>query len=185
MLNCPSDPSPNRVGFVQTWETPPWGSTNYLANWWAFGGGPNLDYFVGYGRMNSRMVDGPSITVLFAEGYSECDGIGRKALLSYDHYFGFTQPVTLKEANGAATYYPRGWANTTMFQLHPDIRPVSSCPLGTECCNNWTVQAAHDTLNAAMGDGSVRGFTKRMSPVTWGRLMMPNDRQAVNPGDLD
>jgi prepilin-type N-terminal cleavage/methylation domain-containing protein len=84
LLQCRSDPS-NTQGVVYGW----WGSTNYLANFNAFCPitGSNGVWAAPVSLAN--FLDGTSNTVLYGEGYANCDTIGRIALYSwYYHNFG-------------------------------------------------------------------------------------------------
>jgi prepilin-type processing-associated H-X9-DG protein len=146
VLRCPSDPSAPPDGLVYGH----WGPTNYLANYNAFSGNPwglwcnpvPLSYF----------KDGLSNTVLFAEGYADCDRIGRIALYSWwYHNFGldwYQQP------------------NTNLFQTSPKVLD----------CDNWRAQSGHSGgMNVGLGDGSVRFVSGSVSPATWTAVLLPRD----------
>jgi prepilin-type N-terminal cleavage/methylation domain-containing protein len=151
VLQCPADPTLGN-GLVYSW----WGSTNYLANYNAWGNGvgglwtPAVNF--------AAIRDGTSNTVLFGEGYAECDRIGRIALYSwFYHNFGldwYQQP------------------NTLMFQDQPLVKD----------CDNWRAQSPHrGGLNVALADASVRSVSPAVSQQTWTAILMPRD--GTVPGD--
>lgn len=189
LMECPSDPSVGtdpevKRGFVYAaTEDPPWGITNYLANWWAFAGDDlQAGWTAAPVRLNT-IVDGLSNTVLFAEGYAWCDRVGRSALYPPGrHNFGLTQ--ALSNANNQVqidgqTYnfgrFPNGYPNTWMFQVRPLPREVRNCPAGGECCNRWVAQTGHSVMNVALADGSVRTVARGIQNDTWRRAMQPRD----------
>jgi len=197
VLQCASDPSPsdpaNRVQRGQVYnQTPPWGSTNYMANYNAFttgrGGVTALPgKFPGIG-------DGLSNTIMFGEGYAWCDGRGRQALLAWDtHNFGLTYAFNnarLNDPAAPALNYPSGMPNPSPndvegsavnfhFQIRPRAVGAASCPAGQQCCNNLTGQTGHSTYNVAMMDGSVRTLPASLSQDTWRRLMLPRDGESI------
>lgn len=181
LLQCPADYSASKPGYV---NNPPVGSTSYLGNWWAFGGGKGGSIGSAGPTKLSNMVDGTSVTILFSEAYSQCDGVGRRALISDNHYFGITRTnVQVTDSGGTTTTYPNGFPNTAMFQIQPRITPKSTCPAGAQCCDSFAVQTPHPAQQVAMGDGSVRSFTFNTSVVMWGRFVTPNDRQPTESPD--
>ena len=100
-----------------------------------------------------QITDGLSQTVLFGEGYADCDRIGRIALYSwYYHNFGldwYQQP------------------NTFMFQDRPAV----------SLCDNWRAQSGHTGgMNVCLADGSVRVVSAAISQATWTSALLPNDR---------
>lgn len=150
VLHCPSD---------QTWTDGTvygghWGSTNYLANYNAWGSGQRGLWTPP--QRFTQLLDGLSNTVLFGEGYVQCDSIGRIALYSwYYHNFGldwYQQP------------------NTLMFQDNPAVQD----------CDNWRAQGMHPGgMNLCLADGSARFVSSSISPLTWTRALLPRDRQAL------
>jgi prepilin-type N-terminal cleavage/methylation domain-containing protein/prepilin-type processing-associated H-X9-DG protein len=150
ILQCPSDPSASGTGLVYNW----WGSTNYLANYNAWGDGTGGVYTrpVPF----ASIVDGTSNTVLFGEGYANCDSIGRIALYSwYYHNFGLD-------------WYQI--ANTNMFQDRPRVQD----------CDNWRAQSGHrGGMNVAMFDSSVRSVSPSVSQSTWTAVLLPQDGEPL------
>ncbi len=200
-LLCPSDPSGFQTtansGLVYANTTTPWSATNYLANWNAFSAEQPTQGYQAVPQRFANIGDGISNTVFLAEAYSWCESRGRTALLAWHlggggnyyggvHNFGLTfglgsnqidlgnGPVTVASANG----YPNPSLTSQiifMFQIRPD--PIRS---GATGCASLTVQSGHDSLNVAMGDGSVRSFTMQMDKLTWAAIMLPNDGTVVS-----
>jgi hypothetical protein len=180
-LICPSDPSPTSdrraaVGWVYIDQSPPWGSTNYLANWHAFGDEQRGFWTVPQGL--HTIVDGLSNTVLFGEGYAWCDDRGRLALYAANyHNFGLTWAMSNVQypIGSPPTSYPSGLANTFLFQVRPLPRAYSRCPAGHECCDGWRAQTPHSAMNVALADGSVRTVSGGISQSTWDNALQPRD----------
>jgi prepilin-type N-terminal cleavage/methylation domain-containing protein len=150
VLQCPADPTADGHGLVYGW----WGSTNYLANYNAWGqaaGGlwtPPVSF--------AAIRDGLSNTVLLGEGYADCDRVGRIALYSwYYHNFGLD-------------WYQR--ANTLMFQDRPREQD----------CDNWRAQSGHSGgMNVVLADASVRNVSPGVSQLTWTHALLPRDGQVL------
>ena len=150
ILHCPADP---------TWTDGTvyggyWGSTNYLANFNAWSDG-TASLWAPPQRF-AQLRDGLSNTVLFGEGYVDCDRIGRIALYSwFYHNFGldwYQQP------------------NTLMFQDRPLPKD----------CDNWRAQSGHTgVMNVCLGDGSVRMVSPAVSQTTWTFALLPRDGQVL------
>jgi hypothetical protein len=190
LLRCPSDPSPGSypdagVGQVYLTREQAWGSTNYLANWHAFANNnPHSGYLTPPQKLGT-ITDGLANTVLFAEGYSWCDGKGRLALNSWDyHSFGLTWALnnaTFDDGSGQKRVnYPNGMPNTYLFQVRPLAKETRDCPTGSDCCDNWRSQTGHSALNAAMADGSVREFARGTSQRVWDHALLPRDGALPN-----
>jgi prepilin-type N-terminal cleavage/methylation domain-containing protein len=146
ILQCGADPSADDNGLVYGY----WGYTNYLANYNAWGNGQN-----GLWTPPIRfamITDGLSQTVLFGEGYSNCDTIGRIALYSWWYH------------NFGLDWYQQ--ANTLMFQDRPLLSQ----------CDNWRAQSGHrGGMNVTMGDSSVRVVVPSISQSTWTSALLPRD----------
>jgi prepilin-type processing-associated H-X9-DG protein len=148
IMRCPSDPTATPDNLVYGY----WGGTSYLANYnaWAPAVGnyglwaPPVDW--------PNFQDGTSNTVLFGEGYQNCDGIGRIALYSWFYH------------NFGLDWYQN--ANTLMFQDKP--LPAD--------CDNWRAQSAHrGGMNVCLADGSVRRVNAGVSQATWTNALLPAD----------
>ncbi len=151
LLRCPADPTLTGSGGALVYgEGGWWGATNYLANFnaWSVPDGGVFSLPV---AMN-RFQDGTANTVLFGEGYGNCDRVPRIALYSwYYHNFGldwYKQP------------------NTWMFQDAPAVKD----------CDNWRAQSNHTGgMNVALADGSVRVVSPAISQATWTSALLPDD----------
>ncbi|MEI6685294.1 MAG: DUF1559 domain-containing protein [Planctomycetota bacterium] len=197
ILRCRSDPSaPYDFKYNNLLTV-----TNYEANWnvWGDSGGDgstNEDYG-GTGadaaaQKFSNIKDGLSNSILFAEGYANCDSMGRTAFYSWaQKSFGQTYGLTYAvDANMLLIYnegkhvpanvLPNGMPNTYMFQVKPIPRPYDNCPTGADCCAKLFAQTGHDIMPVAMADGSIRSMTKNISQKTWNYLMQPRDGQVIN-----
>jgi prepilin-type processing-associated H-X9-DG protein len=147
VLQCPSDPTLDPNGLVYGY----WGSTSYLANFNAWASSRSSGLW-SLPTTLAHFTDGTSNTVLFGEGYANCDSIGRIALYSwYYHNFGLD-------------WYNQ--SNTLMFQ---DAPPPSQC-------DNWRAQSAHTGgMNVCLADGSVRRINALISQQTWTSALLPDD----------
>jgi prepilin-type N-terminal cleavage/methylation domain-containing protein/prepilin-type processing-associated H-X9-DG protein len=153
VLQCGSDPTNTHGGLVYGW----WGATNYLANYNAWAGGSNWGIWA-LPVSWQDFTDGTATTVLFSEGYVDCDRIGRIALYSwFYHNFGldwYQQP------------------NTLMFQDRPLVKD----------CDNWRAQSNHrGGINVCLADGSVRVVTPAISQATWSAALLPSDGVVLGP----
>ncbi len=194
LLKCRSDPSPNSdpdagdgvVYASKGWSDGPWGSTNYLANWHAFGAANPTKGYAAPTQRFAALTDGLSSTVLFAEGYAWCDGVGRVALNAWEkHNFGITWKIQNEEVDTGAgakfVTFLNGMPNTYPFQVQPKPLNAEACPIGENCCNNWTAQTGHTAMPVALADGSCRMVTGSVSEETWKRVLTPTDGKT--PGD--
>jgi prepilin-type N-terminal cleavage/methylation domain-containing protein/prepilin-type processing-associated H-X9-DG protein len=146
IMQCPSDPTNDNHGLVYGY----WGGTSYLANFNAWG---NPAWGLWSPPHNFAYIqDGLSNTVLFGEGYMNCDGIGRIALYSWFYH------------NFGLDWYNQ--ANTLMFQDAPLV----------SACDNWRAQSAHTGgMNVCLADGSVRSVNAGISQATWTTVLLPAD----------
>jgi prepilin-type N-terminal cleavage/methylation domain-containing protein/prepilin-type processing-associated H-X9-DG protein len=152
LLRCPADPTGGEGTVYGAW-----GYTNYLANWNAWARTKQGLWALPL-KPPASFPDGMSTTVLWGEGYADCDRIGRIALYSwYYHNFGMD-------------WYQM--PNTNMFQDNP---PES-------LCDNWRAQSAHTGgMNVCLADGSVRFVSASVSQATWTSALLPNDRVPLGP----
>jgi prepilin-type N-terminal cleavage/methylation domain-containing protein len=153
VLTCPSDPN-GKGG----WAADGWGSTNYLANWHAWGNYQNGPWTAP--QRFAAITDGLSNTVLFGEAFATCNGVSRRALLSNDHYFGMK---------------PDWSGDAYLFQVQPLLTGFNVCPPGQVCCDDWVTQTPHGAINIALCDGSVRTVQSGISPSTWQIALYPRD----------
>lgn len=187
VLQCYGDPSDikpfQKVIWKDSWE---WSFTNYQANVHAFSGysdAAKKTLSIAVPTTTASIRDGKSNTIMLGEGMRSCDTSYRLALWS-DYNFQHSHNFGIDWKNRRNTY---------MFQGHA----------GIPTCNNWRLQAIHgNLLNVAMFDGNVRSINKSISHKettdpdvegtesgvdavmgakngTWDRLLMPNDREAI------
>lgn len=149
ILQCSADPTvQNDSGLIYGGY---WGSTNYLANFNAWVSDRN-DGVWGQAVSFANFTDGTSNTVLFGEGYRDCDRIGRIALYSWFYH------------NFGLDWYMQ--SNTLMFQTNPHPRD----------CDNWRTQSGHPMgIHVGMADGSVRPVKTGISQATWDAILLPRD----------
>src|ERR1043165_4783369 len=109
----------------------------------------------------TTLHSGLSNAVLFAEGYSTCNGLTREALLCCaTHNFGITWH---DKPSDDPSYLPE---NYMRFQIMPAVR-------GDSPCDPLRAQTPHAQMPVAFADGSVRFFGADIPLDTWTRLMKP------------
>jgi prepilin-type N-terminal cleavage/methylation domain-containing protein/prepilin-type processing-associated H-X9-DG protein len=152
VLQCAADPTLSDDGLVYGY----WGSTNYLANYNAWGMA-DTGLWTPIARFQN-ITDGTSNTVMFGEGYANCDTIGRIALYSWFYH------------NFGLDWYQQ--SNTFMFQDRPLPKD----------CDNWRAQSGHrGGMNVALMDGSVRYVSPQISQASWTLALLPRDGQVIGP----
>ncbi len=187
VLQCYADPSDFRPNQKVIWkDNSEWSFTNYQANVQAFGtftDAKRTVFSAAIPTTTTNIRDGKSQTIMLAEGMRYCDSSYRLAFWSDSNF--------QNSHNFGIDWKAR--RNTWMFQSRA----------GRTTCNNWRVQANHGNLiNVSMFDGSVRSISKDISRKeitdpdvegtesgvdpqvgtvngTWDRLMLPNDREAI------
>jgi hypothetical protein len=148
VLYCPTDPTASMSAYR--------GKTSYEANWYAFSSGqggwfPQAQPF-------ANLTTGLSQVVLFAETYSECNGITRFALETpWYHTFGITQDALPSDD---PSYLPNDY---TMFQTQPAV----------DACDLLRTQTSHTTMPVALADGSVRPVSPDIDPNIWKKALQP------------
>ncbi len=146
-LQCPADPTADPNGLVYSY----WGATNYLANYNCWASQTVYGLWAPPTRF-PQITDGLSATVLFGEGYANCDRIGRIALYSWFYH------------NFGLDWYQQ--SNTYMFQYMPLPKD----------CDNWRAQAPHVAgLNVCLADSSVRSVPRGITQATWSAALLPSD----------
>jgi prepilin-type N-terminal cleavage/methylation domain-containing protein len=191
---CPSDPSNNsNIGGLFAGDA---ALCNYAANLLVF------DPY-GTGNIIQAMPDGSSNTVMFTERYKRCRFVGSTgpffieptwavsptwiwgdttdiAVFGWAEYTAMTgrartaafanswAPFTNFSTAGTAPTVPGGAIG---FQIAPSTSKTSNNP-----CNPLITQGAHTaSMQALLGDGSVRGITSGVSTQTWVWACVPND----------
>ena len=146
MLLCPADPTAHQ-GVIN--------KTNYLANWYAWGGGKGP---YGPAQRFDQMTNGLSNVVLFGEGYSTCDKLPRLAFAS----------VTISIISAS----PKRESRATILPTSPTITPCfRSSPLNATNCGPRPPQ------RHARGHGRWQrphGLAAR-SATTWKTMLKPRD----------
>jgi prepilin-type N-terminal cleavage/methylation domain-containing protein len=187
VFQCPSDPSLLPTGLVYNY----WGGTSYMANFNCLGGSvadgstsdgnwQPLGYFAPAQTLAS-ITDGTANTIVYGEGYQNCDNLGRIMLYAAGYQtFGLTPqvgagPVGEQGYPDPTINYYNGMPNTYLFQVKPIPKVYSQCPAGQECCDNYRSQTGHDTMNVTLLDGSVRAINRQISQQTWNYLLLPAD----------
>jgi len=174
---CPSDSSANRV---QNDIFNGWGaSTNYAANAAVFtSGAGNIDQKPG--SLLQSMPDGTSNTVIFAERYKECSPSSG----------GHTEPTWAAHPwntpNDKWAIAGFGWTSSGVSNGHyPDWNqgiPFQTAP-SASACNWYVLQGAHSgSMQALLGDGSVRGVSTGVSTTNWSYACNPKDGNVL-PGN--
>jgi prepilin-type N-terminal cleavage/methylation domain-containing protein len=191
LFQCPSDSTQN----TRTYMTPTSG-ISYLGNVMVFDP-------VSPGTLVTGMPDGTSQTVIFAEHYQNCGPIagggnsGNYFQPQWAGYWGGNFG-----ADDSGTYCGFGWVNLYNSKKYgAPYNYGAASPSGTggdpfywggpnfsqgsigfqvaptsATCDGYVTQGAHPgTMQAALGDGSVRGVNGSMSVTTWVNACNPFD----------
>jgi prepilin-type N-terminal cleavage/methylation domain-containing protein len=132
-----------------------WGAGNLAANFQVFGGGPT-----GWngGLSLSRIQDGSSNTIFFATKYAQC-GYGGSLWA-----FGIWN-----------------WAYMPMFAYNSQDPPQTQ-PTVAQCNPSLAQGYTASGAMVAMGDGSCRGISSGVRPLTWWYACTPNGGEVL-PSD--
>jgi prepilin-type N-terminal cleavage/methylation domain-containing protein/prepilin-type processing-associated H-X9-DG protein len=141
LLLCPSDPSPGTdpnapsvgVLYPTNGGIDYWSATNYLANWNAISLPDRSKGYKASSQDKSAITDGLSNTVLLAEAYAYCEGMGRTAYVAWHE----PDPTYSVPNGGAATLsgststpyggvHNFGLTYTLSKQLKVNNRPAAS-----------------------------------------------------------
>jgi prepilin-type N-terminal cleavage/methylation domain-containing protein len=122
----------------------------------------------GKARIPATFIDGTSNTIMFGTRYGVCgDGGSRYA----------SAPNTNTSAlfgQNPAKVMATPTDITGTFLLHPSVKECQPTPL---MGHSFGVAG----IEVAMGDGSVRSVSARISVRTWNAAMQPNDNQDLGP----
>jgi prepilin-type N-terminal cleavage/methylation domain-containing protein len=166
---CPSDPGITTTGMVVQGplNQTTWAAGCYAANVQAFGQvsdpvAGTVASYQGWNSLASSFPDGLSNTVLFAEKYASCGGIGGSA---WDDYS--TAAIFLPWMPLLADQHGRGnGAVGAGSRFQP--RPSSAN------CNPILAQTAHSGgIAVGLADGSVRSVSPAVSGATWWAAFTP------------
>jgi prepilin-type N-terminal cleavage/methylation domain-containing protein len=198
VLRCPTEQTAPD-GTVYKGE---WGATNYLANWNAFTNRKAADGYTAKNTKFQKFGDGLSKTLLFGEGYAECEGKGRTAFLAWHkgsdggftayggvHNFGLTFSLSSSQEidNGTG---PIKVSSTNGFP-NPSEKPylvfaIQIQPSGTDKgdngCTSLTAQSPHQVMNTVNADGSVHTIAGDIDSSVWATLMLPSDGKVIVAG---
>jgi len=193
---CPSDSSASGgLGQIKIGSTV-YGLSNYGANYLVFGAPPFS--FAGSTRHPDDIPDGVTKTIYFAEKNAVCQNGGSTW---WNIPLVPATPAVASDADGqwgAVVGYGGYAASGTPRPFVPYYGDVATAGSGafqtrnlvnTYKCNPYAAQTAHgDSMNVAMGDGSVQSINwSRASsdtPATsvWKSLLTPNGNERI-PGD--
>jgi prepilin-type N-terminal cleavage/methylation domain-containing protein len=150
MFQCPSDPT------VQTAGTSVTGVGSYVSNFQVFGS-------IGGTSSVANMPDGTSNTIFFAETFASC-GTGPTYNM-WGTYSGFA---------GANPAYNLG------TQAAPITPPFQTNATNSANCLVGYTQGPHiSSMNAGVGDGSVRTLTSGLSGSTFWAAITPNGGEVL------
>jgi len=199
VYNCPSDPTGVQPG---TWNN--YGTVTYAFNLGVFmpSATPGFGYPAtpkAAGNLVTAMPDGSSSTVMFAERYRYCNpswGGHTDPVWAANPW---TSPNSMWAigafgwANAPYRSSSWAWANACNYAPNYSGNPTS-CAAATvgsagtygtipfqvspaaSACNWYVTQSGHTgTMNAALGDGSVRNVSSSVSVGTWLLACTPND----------
>jgi prepilin-type N-terminal cleavage/methylation domain-containing protein len=191
IYQCPSDPS---LGNAIDWGD---GDASYASNFLIFGGTKNVNSSTnwdGKATLDSSIPDGTSNTVMFAEKYARCDGSGSPGGTWWMR--GVYQGSQGQPGSGMDDSYPGdrlsavfgggvgddgvAWLQglNSKFQVQPK-NPWDQAPLGQ--CDRRLASTPHNSMTAAMADGSVRTISASIPVAIWAAILTPDGGE--NTGD--
>ncbi|MDB5336317.1 MAG: hypothetical protein JWN70_1936 [Planctomycetaceae bacterium] len=175
---CPSDASsPGNIGATTNGGANLWATSNYAANYMAFGDpskATDVECLEGKNSL-TKFVDGTSNMVLFAERYGTCgtSGVANSAS-TYGNLWSDSNSVwrpvfclnNYSQVSTPGTYSP-----CLTFQVQPNW--VSTC-------ESRRAQSPHEQgMNICLGDGSVRFVSGNIDSTVWANVCDPRDGAVV------
>jgi prepilin-type N-terminal cleavage/methylation domain-containing protein len=151
----PSDPSMPGDGMVMMVGMP-YGGCSYASNSLVFGNTPG-----GSAKIPATFLDGTSNTIVFAERYTQCNGMG------------------VGWAMGMCGSPPTWPMNFTMANFPSLPLPQMAPPL--VACDPMRLQSPYaGGIVVGLGDGSVRLVSSGVSQYSWNLALNPNDGQTFD-----
>ena len=186
VYRCPSDYT---LGNGLDW-TP--GDSSYGGNFLVFGGPQNVNSSSNWNGQTifTRITDGTSNTIMFAEKLSRCDGPNGLGGTWWMRgvYFG----ASSGEGSGADDSFPGdrlsavfgggvGDDGTAWFQGTASKFQVQPQPFmnNTAGCDHRYASTPHPVMVAGLGDGSARLITEAISTTTWAAALTPNGGETL------
>lgn len=207
VYQCPTDPTiglakVNGTGIGHDWGD---GDCSYAGNFLVFGGQRNANRqpTIGVGgnyatvwdgktTIQADIPDGTSNTIMLAEKYSGCYGTGEGGNWWYRGVFlgSVGSPGT-----GGGDSYPGDrlsgvfgggigidnlvWLQgvNSKFQVRP-ANPFNSSINGGRC-DRRLASTAHNAMQVALCDGSVRSIAPEIAAATWARALTPNGGEVM------
>jgi hypothetical protein len=202
VYQCPSDPS---LGNCIDWCP---GDASYAGNFLVFGGVGNKDtkpiffgannnlntVWDGRAKIPTTFTDGQSNTIVFAEKYARCDGTGSPGGTWWmrgvfhgaqsfsggqdDSYPGDRLSAVFA---GGIGYDNVAWlqGRASLFQVQP-LNPGLKGSQGGQC-DRRLASTPHASMNAALGDGSVRNVSASITGATWFAALTPAGGEVLGP----
>jgi prepilin-type N-terminal cleavage/methylation domain-containing protein len=152
-----------------------WMGTSYSANFELFGpvhpAGTNADHTT---YTVANIVDGSSNTLMFVEQYSQHRGAASGGNLwaypGIDWSWQWTPVFANRRTHGTGTFTIQPNNQTKTIYGTPQIKPTVAQ------ADKRLPQTAHtSTIQCLLGDGSVRGVSASVTPVTWQNAILPDD----------
>jgi prepilin-type N-terminal cleavage/methylation domain-containing protein len=172
------------------------GDTSYAGNFLVFGGWKNKDTIPAQSNfqtvwdnkstLQASIPDGTSNTIMFAEKYARCDSVaapgGNWWMRGIFHPTGNVQPGSENYSSdpdsfpgdrlsavfgGGVGRDSTRWLQGafSMFQVQPKLPFVASAQGGQ--CDRRLASTSHQSMQAGMADGSVRGISGSINKDTW------------------
>jgi prepilin-type N-terminal cleavage/methylation domain-containing protein len=182
MFVCPSDASANGEIIPGTFDSFP---GNYAHNYLVFGDVPH-GRLEGAARLPATFVDGTSNTVITAERYGRCSGAAGGAGSIWGNTNPWWRPAFCLPRIGGE-YGGDAPNGGNPYQFPPAEQGYVPCelpqapPAYNIGCDIRRPQLIHgnNTMNALLGDGSVRTVTGSISQASWRSVTDPRDGVAA------
>jgi hypothetical protein len=168
------------------------GDASYAANYKIFGGDDDHAWDA-KATLAASFPDGTSNTIMWAEKYARCDGLGEGGCYWYrgiyqgtgnvgpgtgspDSFPGDHFSCVFGGGVGLDTAWTQGAASRFLVRPLYPLNGTADTPPGQ--CYKTVASTSHQSMQAALADGSVRSISDRISATTWAALLTP--KAAVN-----